>query len=541
MHHRVEARSRRILAIALIALSAAGVYALRAALGLPASASSPGTRSAHVSLATTGFDVASAVGRVRLGAKQSVVARRLGIPNRLNRVGRSAEFLYSGLIVRVYARRVVGFEVEGARFRDRRGVSVGSSLRRWRKAYPRLRRAGDGLYTLSSARGNLSALHVRSGRVTAISMVWRGGRVRSGAGAGHVGRGAGGANPFAGNGRDGKVPCSRDGKSGWCWCTWWAYEKRADVYNNSAGKRGVPRDGWDAKMWLPYAAKGGGYPTGTEPVVGALAVFPNSSKWGHIAFVESVNDDGSFVISEYNRRMDGKGPTTRPIQKWMITSEKIGFIYGGPATGGEYIGHIVHWAGDTKQQKTSWLVVNKRGKPRRNWIPSSATFNCLKTAGHPGPDSLPGDYLSLWLPDVLGEHAGCAGGGGGPARPAPVDDALPTPTPAPAPAPPAPTPAPAGPPPSWSEQQGSLGANTFTNPYNASGLGPRIAASQWVQVSCKVYAPQIASANPDGYWYRIASGPWNNQYYAVANTFWNGDIPGQKPYTHNTDWAVANC
>jgi hypothetical protein len=95
--------------------------------------------------------------------------------------------------------------------------------------------------------------------------------------------------------------------------------------------------------------------------------------------------------------------------------------------------------------------------------------------------------------------------------------------------------------PVWREQQGSLGANTFTNPYNASGMGPKIAAYQWVDVACKVYAPQIASANPDGYWYRIASAPWNGQYYAVANTFWNGDIPGQKPYTHNTDWAVPNC
>jgi len=97
------------------------------------------------------------------------------------------------------------------------------------------------------------------------------------------------------------------------------------------------------------------------------------------------------------------------------------------------------------------------------------------------------------------------------------------------------------PPRTWREQQGSLGANTFTNPYNASGMGTKIQPNQWVDVVCKVHAPQIASANPDGYWYRIASAPWNGNYYAVANTFWNGDIPGVKPYTHNTDMAVANC
>ena len=102
-------------------------------------------------------------------------------------------------------------------------------------------------------------------------------------------------------------------------------------------------------------------------------------------------------------------------------------------------------------------------------------------------------------------------------------------------------PQPPAPAPTWREQQGSLGANTFTNPNNASGLGVKIQPYQWVDVSCKVYAPQIASANPDGYWYRIASPPWSNAYYAVANTFWNGDVPGQRPYTHNTDWAVPNC
>jgi len=125
----------------------------------------------------------------------------------------------------------------------------------------------------------------------------------------------------------------------------------------------------------------------------------------------------------------------------------------------------------------------------------------------------------------------------------------PTPCPAPSPSSPAsppaaPPPPPAGPPappPTWPEQQGSLGANTFKNPYNASGMGVKIQPYQWVAVSCKVYAPQIVSANPDGYWYRIASSPWNNAYYAVANTFWNGDIPGQKPYVHNTDFAVPDC
>jgi hypothetical protein len=82
--------------------------------------------------------------------------------------------------------------------------------------------------------------------------------------------------------------------------------------------------------------------------------------------------------------------------------------------------------------------------------------------------------------------------------------------------------------------------NTFTDYHNASGMGPAIAAGQWVEVSCKVYDPTIVSVNPDGYWYRIASSPWYDSYYSPANTFMNGD-PYGGPYTHNTDFNVPEC
>lgn len=105
-----------------------------------------------------------------------------------------------------------------------------------------------------------------------------------------------------------------------------------------------------------------------------------------------------------------------------------------------------------------------------------------------------------------------------------------------------PTAQPPPPPVTVTEQSGSHGSPTFTNPANAGGPGPVIPAMSYVEVSCKVHpGTTIVSANPDGYWYRIASPPWSNQYYAVANTFWNGDVPGRTPYTHNTDWAVPDC
>lgn len=108
-------------------------------------------------------------------------------------------------------------------------------------------------------------------------------------------------------------------------------------------------------------------------------------------------------------------------------------------------------------------------------------------------------------------------------------------------------PAPVGPPipprvGTTTEQSGTFGSPTFTDPVHASGKGQTIPPMSYVQVSCKVKpATTIASAYPDGYWYRIASAPWDDQYYAVANTFWNGDIPGHRPYTHNTDFSIPDC
>ena len=140
----------------------------------------------------------------------------------------------------------------------------------------------------------------------------------------------------------------------------------------------------------------------------------------------------------------------------------------------------------------------------RNWIPTGGDYLCFTSQGHPVQNIVQINIDTI--PDRVGTWATC------------------TPTP----------------PTTWSEQEGHNGVNTFTNYHNASGLGPAIAPAQWVQVSCKVYDPYIASVNPDGYWYRIASSPWNNAYYSPANTFMNGD-PWGGPYTHNTDFAVPNC
>jgi hypothetical protein len=113
--------------------------------------------------------------------------------------------------------------------------------------------------------------------------------------------------------------------------------------------------------------------------------------------------------------------------------------------------------------------------------------------------------------------------------------------PAVAPVTPTPTPTPTSSVRTYTEQAGTAGSPTFLNPVNAGGPGQRIGAMTYVEVFCKVYAPQIASVNPDGYWYKVASAPWSGTYFAPANNFWNGDVPGVKPYVHNTDFAVPDC
>lgn len=68
------------------------------------------------------------------------------------------------------------------------------------------------------------------------------------------------------------------------YCTWYAKERRPDL-PNMLGNGG---------QWVGNAAARG-YATGSAPRAGAIAEMP-----GHVAYVESVNGDGSIVISDMN-------------------------------------------------------------------------------------------------------------------------------------------------------------------------------------------------------------------------------------------------
>jgi len=95
------------------------------------------------------------------------------------------------------------------------------------------------------------------------------------------------------------------------WCTYYV-----------ATRRQVPTSMGNAGRWLG-SARSSGMSTGSKPVPGAIVV--TSESWaGHVAYVESVNGDGTFTVSEMNYAGWGKTSTrTISTSAGMIK----GFIY----------------------------------------------------------------------------------------------------------------------------------------------------------------------------------------------------------------------
>ena len=83
--------------------------------------------------------------------------------------------------------------------------------------------------------------------------------------------------------------------------------------------------------------------------------------------------------------------------------------------------------------------------------------------------------------------------------------------------------------------------HTWTNYSNAGGTeGPTISTGTSVQVGCVVQGFKVADGNTN--WYRIASSPWNNAYYASADAFYNnGATSGSLHGTPYVDPRVPSC
>jgi surface antigen len=101
------------------------------------------------------------------------------------------------------------------------------------------------------------------------------------------------------------------------YCTWWV-----------ANKRYIPWQGNAAQWW--WNARPFGFGEGSAPRAGAIMVMgvSGTSPEGHVAYVESVNAGGSFVVSEMNWWGVPGGGWGR-VDYRTVTSLRgvLGFIY----------------------------------------------------------------------------------------------------------------------------------------------------------------------------------------------------------------------
>ena len=101
------------------------------------------------------------------------------------------------------------------------------------------------------------------------------------------------------------------------YCTWWV-----------ANKRYVPWRGNAAQWW--WNARPFGFAEGSTPRAGAIMVMgiSGTSPQGHVAYVESVNPGGSFVVSEMNWWGVPGGGWGRVDYRTVTTLRGVlGFIY----------------------------------------------------------------------------------------------------------------------------------------------------------------------------------------------------------------------
>lgn len=91
------------------------------------------------------------------------------------------------------------------------------------------------------------------------------------------------------------------------------------------------------------------------------------------------------------------------------------------------------------------------------------------------------------------------------------------------------------------EEVTGLPAHTWTNFQNAGGTeGPSIVPNQAITVACAVSGFTVADGNT--WWYRIASAPWDGDYYASADAFYNnGSTSGSLKGTPFVNPRVPKC
>lgn len=142
-----------------------------------------------------------------------------------------------------------------------------------------------------------------------------------------------------------------------------------------------------------------------RPVVGSIAWWGASrgGGYGHVAYVEQVN--GSQILIRADNYSSTRGTTSAG---WIDAASVELFLHPrdlapqppeSPVA--QYAGHILTWNGDTKAQKTSWLVMPDL---TRVWVPDIPTYSGLKSLGAPGPTEVDAGALNQ-LRDRTGERA----------------------------------------------------------------------------------------------------------------------------------------
>jgi serine/threonine-protein kinase len=106
---------------------------------------------------------------------------------------------------------------------------------------------------------------------------------------------------------------------------------------------------------------------------------------------------------------------------------------------------------------------------------------------------------------------------------------------------PTPTNPPPPPPPTYYETTSSNGSNTWTDYHTAGGAeGTYVQPFTTIQITCRLTGYTIPQdGNP--WWYRIAQSPWNNQFYASADNFYNNGQTSGPPNSIFVDLNVPLC
>lgn len=113
----------------------------------------------------------------------------------------------------------------------------------------------------------------------------------------------------------------------WGQCTYYC----ASVYPQ------MPADMGNGKDWLASARRHG-FPISDQPRPGWVVVYSGGdeySQYGHVAVVQGINTDGSFVVREMNMKglgvVDSRSSSTRDVEGFFLPPGAPGAAYSMPA------------------------------------------------------------------------------------------------------------------------------------------------------------------------------------------------------------------